>query len=291
MDSIDLDYDLSMDAPFRSRSHTWPVPRPDESLDRLGGEPLEPCPEGLGSCSSFGTLVAGDAEDLRPADPNSFGSQHMHPTHSQQSVLHHSLSNQHPLNSSLGSLHGDLNQSSPSQAPHQAGSVSGPLSSSGERLDDLSEVAELEELGQLDPSLSSSNLNNLDGNVSSFGLNGEQLSPQSALKKNSSRRNAWGNMSYADLITQAIQQSNEQRLTLSQIYEWMVRNVSYFKDKGDSNSSAGWKVSCFFVCYLFKLIGLCKKMSPSFMIGMIDCVALRDQQSTFCRFARNVLSK
>ncbi|XP_018574885.1 forkhead box protein O isoform X2 [Anoplophora glabripennis] len=62
-------------------------------------------------------------------------------------------------------------------------------------------------------------------------------------KKNSSRRNAWGNLSYADLITQAITTSPDKRLTLSQIYEWMVQNVPYFKDKGDSNSSAGWKNS------------------------------------------------
>jgi len=62
-------------------------------------------------------------------------------------------------------------------------------------------------------------------------------------KKTGSRRNAWGNLSYADLITKAIQTSPEQRLTLSQIYDWMVQNVPYFKDKGDSNSSAGWKVS------------------------------------------------
>ncbi|XP_076257658.1 forkhead box, sub-group O isoform X7 [Rhynchophorus ferrugineus] len=69
--------------------------------------------------------------------------------------------------------------------------------------------------------------------------------PVSALptKKNSSRRNAWGNLSYADLITQAITTSPDKRLTLSQIYEWMVQNVPYFKDKGDSNSSAGWKNS------------------------------------------------
>lgn len=63
-----------------------------------------------------------------------------------------------------------------------------------------------------------------------------------AAKKNTSRRNAWGNMSYADLITQAIQGTQDKRLTLSQIYDWMVQNVPYFKDKGDSNSSAGWKV-------------------------------------------------
>lgn len=66
-----------------------------------------------------------------------------------------------------------------------------------------------------------------------------------AAKKNSSRRNAWGNLSYADLITHAIGSATDKRLTLSQIYEWMVQNVPYFKDKGDSNSSAGWKVSSF----------------------------------------------
>ncbi|KAJ0062098.1 hypothetical protein NL108_015682 [Boleophthalmus pectinirostris] len=62
-------------------------------------------------------------------------------------------------------------------------------------------------------------------------------------KGSSSRRNAWGNMSYADLITKAIESSPEKRLTLSQIYDWMVKSVPYFNDKGDSNSSAGWKNS------------------------------------------------
>lgn len=62
-------------------------------------------------------------------------------------------------------------------------------------------------------------------------------------KKSGSRRNAWGNLSYADLISKAIQSSVDKRLTLSQIYDWMVQNVPYFKDKGDSTSSAGWKVS------------------------------------------------
>ncbi|XP_070808235.1 forkhead box protein O4 [Pituophis catenifer annectens] len=57
------------------------------------------------------------------------------------------------------------------------------------------------------------------------------------------RRNAWGSQSYADLISQAIQSAPDKRLTLAQIYEWMVRSVPYFRDKGDSNSSAGWKNS------------------------------------------------
>ncbi|KAK7899164.1 hypothetical protein WMY93_020017 [Mugilogobius chulae] len=66
---------------------------------------------------------------------------------------------------------------------------------------------------------------------------------QQLRKAKSSRRNAWGNLSYADLITRAIESTPEKRLTLSQIYDWMVRFVPYFKDKGDSNSSAGWKNS------------------------------------------------
>lgn len=56
-------------------------------------------------------------------------------------------------------------------------------------------------------------------------------------------RNAWGNLSYAELITQAILSSAEKRLTLSEIYEWIVTNVPYFHDKATSPSTAGWKNS------------------------------------------------
>ncbi|XP_020390243.1 forkhead box protein O1-like [Rhincodon typus] len=81
---------------------------------------------------------------------------------------------------------------------------------------------------------------------SETGLNAEvctQVGAANAQRKSSSRRNAWGHQSYADLITKAIESSPEKRLTLSQIYDWMVKSVPYFKDKGDSNSSAGWKNS------------------------------------------------
>ncbi|KAH9640433.1 hypothetical protein HF086_018099 [Spodoptera exigua] len=78
--------------------------------------------------------------------------------------------------------------------------------------------------------------------------------PAVGTKKNSSRRNAWGNLSYADLITRAITSAQDNRLTLSQIYEWMVQNVPYFKDKGDSNSSAGWKVGFLFVLIMISLL-------------------------------------
>lgn len=78
--------------------------------------------------------------------------------------------------------------------------------------------------------------------ATSGALTPSSLAAQQTPRKTSSRRNAWGNLSYADLITKAIESAPDKRLTLSQIYDWMVRSISYFKDKGDSNSSAGWKV-------------------------------------------------
>lgn len=57
-----------------------------------------------------------------------------------------------------------------------------------------------------------------------------------------SRKNAWGNLSYAELIARAIENSPDKRLTLSQIYSWMIQYVPYFRDKGDRKSSTGWKV-------------------------------------------------
>jgi hypothetical protein len=65
-------------------------------------------------------------------------------------------------------------------------------------------------------------------------------------KKNGSssgtRKNAWGNLSYAELISKAITSSAEQRLTLSEIYDWMIKYVPFFRNKVDRISSAGWKV-------------------------------------------------
>jgi len=57
------------------------------------------------------------------------------------------------------------------------------------------------------------------------------------------RRNPWGNQSYADLITQAISSAQEKRMTLSQIYDWMVANIPYFTDRQSNSKSAGWKNS------------------------------------------------
>jgi len=87
-------------------------------------------------------------------------------------------------------------------------------------------------------SCDSSSFGALDAGSPGGGPGPARLTP----RKPASRKNAWGNLSYADLITQAIESSPDKRLTLAQIYDWMVTNVPYFKDKGDSNSSAGWKV-------------------------------------------------
>ena len=69
------------------------------------------------------------------------------------------------------------------------------------------------------------------------------IPPQQSKSEPKKMRNAWGNMSYAELITQAILSSPDKRLTLSEIYEWIVKNVPYFSDKANSPSTAGWKVS------------------------------------------------
>jgi len=79
-------------------------------------------------------------------------------------------------------------------------------------------------------------------NVQNYTMDSASSSVASSSKKPWSRRNAWGSMSYADLIGKAIESTADKRLTLSQIYEWMVQNVPYFHDKGTGSSSTGWKV-------------------------------------------------
>ncbi|EDO47844.1 predicted protein, partial [Nematostella vectensis] len=55
------------------------------------------------------------------------------------------------------------------------------------------------------------------------------------------KKKPWGNASYSDLIARAITQSTKQKLTLPQIYEWFVENVSYFRDREHLPSTKGWK--------------------------------------------------
>jgi hypothetical protein len=69
---------------------------------------------------------------------------------------------------------------------------------------------------------------------------------------NKTYRNPWGNLSYAQLITRAIDSSPWKRLTLNEVYEWIIKFVPYFKDKIDAKTSWGWKVrNPFFLIYRF----------------------------------------
>ena len=56
------------------------------------------------------------------------------------------------------------------------------------------------------------------------------------------RRNPWGPFSYAQLITQAICSEPDQRMTLNQIYEFLISNFPYFAERRSHQQSAGWKV-------------------------------------------------
>ncbi|KAI6241240.1 Fork-head domain-containing protein [Aphelenchoides fujianensis] len=127
-----------------------------------------------------------------------------------------------------GSLYGsedNLNEMAAGQPPPLLAALQPPAS------EQMTPLAETPSPGQYGNDLS-------PGDLGEFG--GSDSPPSS--KKSTTRRNAWGNMSYADLITQAILSAPEKRLTLAQVYEWMTANVPYFADKADSSSSSGWKV-------------------------------------------------
>jgi len=62
-------------------------------------------------------------------------------------------------------------------------------------------------------------------------------------KKKFSRTNKWGKCSYKALIIEAIEQSPQRKMTLNEIYDWIVQNIDFFKGEGATNSSAGWKNS------------------------------------------------
>lgn len=57
----------------------------------------------------------------------------------------------------------------------------------------------------------------------------------------SARPNNWGGPTYTELITNAILSAPQQRLTLSQIYNCLVQQVEYFRERKNYNSSQGWK--------------------------------------------------
>lgn len=56
-------------------------------------------------------------------------------------------------------------------------------------------------------------------------------------------KNPWGYGSYADLITKAILESPEKKLTLCEIYEWFIKNIPYFQARSSPETSKQWKNS------------------------------------------------
>ncbi|UJR29538.1 hypothetical protein I4U23_010755 [Adineta vaga] len=101
-----------------------------------------------------------------------------------------------------------------------------------------------------------------------------------------SRKNAWGNLSYAELIAKAIENSSQQRLTLSQIYSWMILYVPYFRDKADKKSSTGWKNSIRHNLSLHN----CFVRIPNEIAGKSSCEQLKTIDRSNPLFRRMVLT-
>ncbi|KAI0978099.1 hypothetical protein GJ496_008680 [Pomphorhynchus laevis] len=59
----------------------------------------------------------------------------------------------------------------------------------------------------------------------------------------SSERPTYFEKSYADLIAMAIESSDNNAMTLSEIYNWFVDNVPQFQNRNDKKSSISWKNS------------------------------------------------
>lgn len=58
----------------------------------------------------------------------------------------------------------------------------------------------------------------------------------------SRKMNAWGEESYADLITRAIKSAPNSRLKLNEIYQWFCDNIPYFHERSSADLASGWKV-------------------------------------------------
>ena len=57
------------------------------------------------------------------------------------------------------------------------------------------------------------------------------------------RRNAWGTLSYVQLISNAILSTDDKRMTISEIHDHISRSDEYFAKRKDIQAAEGWKVS------------------------------------------------
>lgn len=57
------------------------------------------------------------------------------------------------------------------------------------------------------------------------------------------KMNPWGEASYSDLISRALETAPNSRLKLNEIYQWFIDNVPYFNERSSPELASGWKVS------------------------------------------------
>ena len=94
----------------------------------------------------------------------------------------------------------------------------------------------IESLSYEQPSNNAKKLPREAGSIISNSSNQQRKRSAKAAEK------PWGKCSYSELIVMALQSSPTSCMTLAQIYDWIVNNVPYFKDKGCYLSITGWKV-------------------------------------------------
>lgn len=115
---------------------------------------------------------------------------------------------------------------------------------SADKEDECSEEDDIESIGSPRSLASSGSTSSRDDTL--INLSSELLSSSRAqapaAKPRSQQVNPWGKASYSDLITMAITSTDDNMMTLSDIYTWIVKNVPYFNDKGTYLSVQGWKV-------------------------------------------------
>ncbi len=174
-----------------------------------------------GVLSSCDSLI-----DIIDNSKNSMVKQHQ--SDSQQYLHHHQLHHHHHNSDSSRSSSISSSSLSPKTSPSTATTTTTTITSTAAA---VPTVVATTALTDIDPLLAQHieyelGLSKKNGSGSGSGT----------------RKNAWGNLSYAELISKAISSSAEQRLTLSEIYDWMIKYVPFFRNKVDRISSAGWKV-------------------------------------------------
>ncbi|XP_054167669.1 forkhead box protein O-like [Oppia nitens] len=217
---LDLDLDwFSLDQPFRSRSHTWPLkPKPDSPIDEE------------------------DEEVVVAAESNNYNVNTVLAVDSKLAAIMRELED----NGSRGGAAGDqqYQQNGGQQSLRKRLLTVSPGSAAvvNNNVPDFIDLTTTTTTNCRDTNNTGATI---DPPMSMSSTDSSGMASNSSGNEDSkkSRLNPWGVESYAELITRAINESPDRRLRLSQVYDWIVDNVPYFKDKGTGSSSGGWKNS------------------------------------------------